>query len=279
MKKIILSAFLATSMLVANAQVNTPQPSPMGKISQEVGLTDINVEYSRPSAKGRTIFGDLVPFGEIWRFGANASTKIEFSEPVTLNGTAIPAGKYALYAIPNANSWDIIIHKNLEHWGAGEYDQTADQARFTASPEKTANFVETFEIGFNNLKANSGELQISWANTMVKVLIETNTQDLVSKQIEAFENPAPNYRPYYNAASYYYNSNLDMKKALIWVNKAVEIEPEAFWVMHLKAKIELANGMKKEAIATAVKSKMLAEKAKNSDYVALNNKLIEKAKN
>ena len=277
MKKIIISAFLATSMMLANAQVNTPQPSPMGKISQEVGLTDINIEYSRPSAKGRTIFGDLVPFGEVWRFGANSSTKIEFSEPVTLNGSAIPAGKYALYAIPNANSWEIIVNKDLVN-GIGAYDQTADQARITASPEKTERFVETFELGFNNLTANSGELQISWANTVVKVLIETNTQELVANQIEAFENPAPNYRPYYNAASYYYNSNLDMKKALSWVNKAVEIQADAFWVLHLKAKIELANGLKKDAIATALKSKALAEKAGNKDYVALNDKLIVKAK-
>lgn len=278
MKKIILSGFLALAAITANAQVDTPQPSPVGKVSQQVGLTDVNIEYSRPSAKGREIFGDLVPFGKMWRLGANASTKIEFSEPVTLNGAEVPAGKYAVYAIPNENSWEIIIHKNLEHWGVGAYKQEEDQVRFTATPEKTTAFVETFSMGFNNLSLNSGELQLAWENTLVKILVETNTQEKVAAQVDAFENPKPNYRPYYNAASYYFNSNLDNKKALAWINKAVEIRQDAFWVLHLKAKIQLANGLAKEAIATAEASKEMAEKAGNTDYVALNEKLIAKAK-
>jgi hypothetical protein len=278
MKRIILSAFMALTAVTANAQVDTPQPSPIGKISQEVGLTNVSVEYSRPSAKGRTIFGDLVPFGKMWRLGANASTKIEFSEPVTLNGAEVPAGKYALYAIPNENSWEIVVHKNLDHWGVGAYKQEEDQVRFNATPEKSASFIETFSIGFNSLSLNSGELQLAWENTVVKVLIETNTQEKVAAQVDAFENPKPNYRPYYNAASYYFNSNLDNKKALAWINKAVEIRNDAFWVLHLKAKIQLANGMAKEAIATAQASKEMADKAGNADYVALNEKLIAKAK-
>tara|TARA_R110001592_G_scaffold363109_2_gene680411 strand:- start:85368 stop:86210 length:843 start_codon:yes stop_codon:yes gene_type:complete len=278
MKKIILSAFMALAAITTNAQVDTPQPSPLGKISQEVGLTNVQVEYSRPSAKGRTIFGDLVPFGKMWRLGANASTKIEFSEPVTLNGAEVPAGKYALYAIPNENAWEIVIHKNLEHWGVGAYKQEEDQVRFTATPEKTGAFVETFTIGFDKLGLNNGELHLTWENTSVKILIETNTQEKVAAQVDAFENPKPNYRPYYNAASYYYNSNLDNKKALAWINKAVEIKNDAFWVLHLKAKIQLANGLTKEAIETAEKSKAMADKAGNADYVALNNKLIAKAK-
>lgn len=278
MKKIILSAFMALAVITTNAQVDTPQPSPMGKISQEVGLTDVSIEYSRPSAKGRTIFGDLVPFGKMWRLGANASTKIEFSEPVTLNGAEVPAGKYALYAIPNENSWEMVIHKNLDHWGVGAYKQEEDQVRFSATPEKTASFVETFSIGFNNLSLNSGELQLAWENTVIKILVETNTQEKVAAQVDSFENPKPNYRPYYNAASYYFNSNLDNKKALTWINKAVEIRKDAFWVLHLKAKIQLANGLAKEAIATAEASKEMAEKAGNTDYVALNEKLIAKAK-
>lgn len=278
MKRIILSAFMALAAFTTNAQVDTPQPSPTGKVTQEVGLTEVQIEYSRPSAKGRTIFGDLVPFDKMWRLGANASTKIEFSEPVTLNGAAVPAGEYALYAIPNQNSWEIVVHNNLEHWGVGAYKQEEDLVRFTATPELSSTFVETFTMGFGKLTLNSGELHLAWENTIVKILIETNTQEKVAAQVDAFENPKPNYRPYYNAASYYYDSNLDNKKALAWINKAVEIRNDAFWVLHLKAKIQLANGMKKEAIETAVKSKTLAEKAGNTDYVSLNEKLIVKAK-
>lgn len=278
MKKIILSAVLSAAMLSVNAQVETPQPSPKATLTQEVGLGEVTIEYSRPSAKGRKIFGDLVPFGEMWRTGANASTKIEFTEDVTLNGKDVPAGKYALYTIPGENAWEIIIHKNLGNWGVGEYNEAEDLVRFTATPEKSAHFVETFHIGFDKITPNDAELELSWENTDVKILVGTNTKAMVAAQIDAFENPKPNYRPYYNAASYYYESNLELNKALSWADKAVSIAPDAFWVVHLKAKIEMKMGKKSAAVESATRSKMLAEKAGNTDYVALNDKLIAKAK-
>lgn len=277
MKKLAIycmSMFFATA---AMAQIETPQPSPESKIEQVVGLTNVKVEYSRPSMKGREIFGDLVPFGKLWRTGANASTKIEFSEPVKLNGQELAAGKYAVYTIPGEEKWTVVMHNNLEHWGTGDYNESEDALRFDATPVPTNNTVETFTIGFDNLRPNTGTLYLAWENTRVDIDIETNTADLVAKQIESFENPKPSYRPYYSAARYYYDTNKNLDKALEYANKAVEMS-DAFWVLHLKAKIQHKNGDKKGAIKTAQMSMAKAKEAGNADYVALNEKLIAKCK-
>ena len=276
MNKLTALFLMALIAGFATAQeIETPQPSPMGSVEQMVGLTKFNVEYSRPGAKGRKIFGDLVPYDKMWRTGANASTKITFDQPVTMNGTEVPAGNYALYTIPGKTQWEIIIHGNTSHWGVGDYKQEEDVARFTAKPEYADRFVENLTIGFDSLRSTGGLMFLEWENTRVEIVIETNTDELVAASIEQFMNPG--WRPYYSAASFYLETGKDLDQALEWAGTACEKSENAFWVYHLKAKIQYAKGDHTGAIQTAKQSMAMARERNNDHYVMLNEKLIKKA--
>ncbi|TXC77077.1 DUF2911 domain-containing protein [Luteibaculum oceani] len=281
MKKFFtLCSLLFVGLVASEAQeINRPQPSPKCEFTQEVGLSKVSVEYSRPSVRGREIFGGLVPFGEMWRTGANASTKIEFSDDVEFGGKKVPAGKYALYTIPNKDKWTIILHKNLTYWGTGgtQYKIEEDAARVDVGAGATKELVESFTIAIENLKVDGADLVLKWANTQVSVPLKVNTDEQMEKQIQAFMNPKPNYRPYYNAASYYHETGKNLSQALAWVDEALKIN-KGFWISHLKAKIQLDLKDYKGAIETATISMEAAREANNSDYVALNEKLIAKAK-
>lgn len=281
MKKFVTFLSLCFLTLVASQaqEINRPQPSPLAKISQNVGLSEVEIEYSRPATRGRVVFGDLVPYGEIWRTGANASTKISFSDKVMVKGKELKAGKYALYTIPGVSEWTIIFHNNLEYWGTGgaQYKTEEDALRITVPTSKTAAPVESFTISLENLKMDGADLVLAWENTKVVVPFTTNTDEQMDAQINAFMNPKPNYRPYYNAAAYYHEAGKNLSQALSWVDEALKIN-QGFWISHLKAKIQLDLKDYKGAIATAEMSMKAAEEANNSDYVALNKKLIEKAK-
>ena len=274
-------ALLAISFaLNSNAQLETPQPSPTSTLKQKVGLTDVTIEYSRPGVKGRTIFGDLIPYGEIWRTGANASTKLTVSDDVKIGGQEVPAGTYALYTIPNETEWTIIIHKNTTHWGVGGYDKAEDLARLTVTPSKLANTVESLTIDFGTFTEAGAKMNLSWANTSVSFDIETNTNAMVEKQIKELLIDGPNAGTYYSAARYYLDNDKDIAQALVWIDKAIEKKPEAFWYTHQKAKMQGKLGMKKEAIATAKKSLEMAKKNEGGDYgyIANNQKLIAELK-
>jgi|AntRauMFilla1563_2_1112583.scaffolds.fasta_scaffold00138_1 hypothetical protein len=280
--KILRILFLAALVLVASlevrAQIQTPAPSPASKIEQAIGLSMVTVDYARPSARGRAIFGDLVPYGQVWRTGANASTDITFSDDVTLNGTKVPAGKYALYSIPGDNEWTIIIYKNTELWGSGGYDQADDVARFTAKAMKVSNNYETFTLAFSDLADNkSAMLNIMWENTMVAFKVETNPEPKVMAQIkeQVMDNPDASQNLLFAAAGYYFDNGKDLAQAHKWVAKANGDEQPKFWMVHLQAKIEAKMGNKAEAMATAKKSMELAKAAGNMDYVRLNEKLLE----
>lgn len=279
--KILRTLFLAMLVLAASlevrAQIQTPAPSPASKIEQVIGLSKVTIDYSRPSARGRAVFGDLVPYGEVWRTGANASTDITFSDDVMLNGNNVPAGTYALYSIPNENEWTIIIYKNTELWGSGGYDQADDVVRFTAKSMKVSNKYETFTMAFSDLADNkSAMLNIMWENTMVAFKVETNPEPKVMAQIEeqVMNNPDASQNLLFAAAGYYFDNGKDLEQAHKWVAKANSDSPK-FWMVHLQAKIEAKMGKKSEAMATAKKSMELAEKAGNMDYVRLNEKLLE----
>lgn len=279
MKKITMlaSAALMLVSMSAMAQINMPQPSPMGKVEQRVGLTDVKIEYSRPSKKGRAIFGDLVAFDKIWRTGANASSKISFSTDVNVNGTLVPAGQYALYTIPGASEWTIILNKDLTLWGEDGYDQAKDQLRFTARPMALAYEVESFTIGFTNLTSSSAHVELSWDKTAVSFAITTEVDALVMADIKAklSENPGL----YHQAASYYYENKKDLNQALAWSTKACELRKEAFWMSHLKAKIQFELKDYKGALATAESSLAVATAATNDfGYKAYNEKLIKEIK-
>ncbi|MCB9360162.1 MAG: DUF2911 domain-containing protein [Flavobacteriales bacterium] len=278
MKK-LQTLLLATSFiaLTANAQIKAPQPSPTATLTQTVGLTDVTVTYSRPGVKDRTIFGGLEKWGNIWRTGANASTKVKFSEPVTIAGNKLAAGEYALYTIPGESEWTVIFNTNLTLWGTGGYKEEEDALRFTVKPIKLADKIESLSIDFSHFTYTGAKMNIKWENTLIAFEIETNAIEQVEKQIKEQLIDGPSASSYAAAADFYLENDKDLTLALKWMNIAVEKRPEAFWYVHKKAKILAKMGNKKEAIATAKKSIEMAKANEGGDYgyVANNEKLIK----
>jgi len=265
-------------MLSANLHaqdVKLPSPSPAQTLTQEFALSNITLSYSRPAVKGRTIFGDLVPYGQIWRTGANSPAKIKFGEPVTIDGKPVPAGEYAIYTIPGEKQWTFILSKKLSLWGSIGYQESDDLMRFTATPQQLPLNVENFTILFSNQTANSVDVQLLWANVAVGFAVKADIDDQILSSID--QAMKGEKKPYFQAASYYFEKGLDIDKAANWVTEAVKSQPDAYWVEHLKAKILLKKGDKKGAIAAAQSSMKKAETQKNPDYVALNKKLIVQA--
>jgi tetratricopeptide (TPR) repeat protein len=278
MTKLFMLAVLSTALsFSAQAQLKTPAPSPLQTIKQAFALSDITIEYSRPSAKGRTVFGDLVPFGKIWRTGANQATKITFGEDVQVAGTALAAGTYALYSIPNKDGWELMFYKDLTLGGnVAEYNKTNEVAKVKVSPEKLAQKVETFTINVSDVTAKSANIELTWENTRIAIPVTADIDAKIMKNIEtALANDS---RPYFAAASYYYENDKDLKLASEWIDKAIATNPNAYWMQMLKAKIQLKQGMKKEAAATAENVVKLAKEGKNDDYVKMAEKLIADAK-
>ena len=277
MKSTILTAItLFSTSLIGFAQIKTPAPSPTGKISQEVGLIKVDVEYSRPSAKGRKIFGDLVPFGEMWRTGANASTKVTFSDKVQTANISLDKGTYALYTIPGPKDWTIIFYKNTSYGGVPapkDFKEEEVAARFTVPAQSIANKVETFTIEIANLTNAGADLELIWENTKVSIPVIVDTDSKVMADIKSTME-GPNANAYYTAARYYYEEKKDMKQALDWVTASLEKGGEKFWILRLKANIQAELGMYKDAITTANKSTELAKADGNSDYPRMNEKSI-----
>jgi hypothetical protein len=270
--------WMFASVLLAQApKVEFPAPSPACTLKQRVGLTDIEVDYSRPGVKDRLIFGGMVPFGQVWRTGANSATKIIFSTPVKLNGTEIPAGTYALFTIPGEDEWTIIINKGAEQWGAFQYDEKADVARFKATPTTLGRSIDTFTIEFNQIRDESAYLNLVWEKTVVPIKMEIDLTDKLVPQIEAVMASDAKPKPYYQAALFYYNHGLDLQKADKWVDAAIA-EREAHYIVYLKAEILAKLGDKEGAIAAAKRSSELAVKAKDTGYVKLNDDLISSLK-
>ncbi|RZJ27699.1 MAG: DUF2911 domain-containing protein, partial [Flavobacterium sp.] len=267
----LLTLFALSAALYSQAQVKTPAPSPKATIDQVVGLTDVEIVYSRPSMKGRTIFGDLVPFGKTWRTGANANTTISFSEDVVIDGKTLKKGKYALYTVPKAESWDIIFYSTTDNWGTPETWQESNVAlRASAKTEMLNRPVETFTIALNNLDNNYGNLELSWEKTLVSLRFNVPTAQMAMASIDkALGGPTAN--DYFAAAQYYYQSNGDSNKALAYVNKAIEMNKEQpFFYYRQKSLIQARLGDKKGAIETAKVSLAKSQEAKNMDYVKMN---------
>lgn len=280
MRTLTLLVLCFAFSLGLDAQIKTPAPSPKSEIKQVVGLSDFTVEYSRPSAKGRSIFAaeGLVPYGKMWRTGANASTKVSFSDDVMIDGREVPKGKYALYTIPGADSWTVILHKNLDHWGVGgkAYKETEDHIRMTIKPKRTGHMIETFTMDFNNITSNSCDLMILWENTMVAIPISIDVDTRVMNNIQTVM-AGVGRGDYYTAARYFYDNSKDMNQALTWIKKANEMDAK-FWQLRLQAEIEAKMGNYTTAIKTAEKSKAAAFAADNQDYVRINDKNIAKWK-
>ena len=272
LNKLLALSLVCCTAFFANAQtLKTPAPSPSQTLKQDFGISTIELNYSRPGMKGRKIFGDLVPYGKVWRTGANSATRIKFSDDVTIGGQQLKAGEYAIYTVPNEGSWDIIINKGSENWGT-DYKQEDDIMRVKATSVKLDQPVETFTMQFANVKPTSTDLQILWDKTMVSVPITTDVDKKVMAQIDNALNK--DNRPYFQAAMYYMETGRDLNQALTWFDKAIEQNPNAYWVYHQKANALAKLGKKSDAKATAQKSMDLAKTAKNDDYVKLNEKLI-----
>ena len=272
MKKLV---FLALSLMIfsaGQAQLKTPAPSPLQTIKQDFGLGSIEVSYSRPAVKGRKVFGDLVPFGNVWRTGANSATTLTFSDEVSIGGVKIAPGKYGLLSIPDKNNWTIIISKQTDVTSPASYKQEMDIVRVNAAAVDIKNKMENFAIVIDNIKSNQCEIGLYWDKTKVSFTVETDVDTRIMKQIATAMQG--DKAPYFNAAMYYMENGKDLNQALAWFEKAAASTPTAYWVHHQLANCLAKLGKKAEAKAAAEKSKELALAAKNMDYVKLNEKLL-----
>lgn len=283
-RRLAIVAALAASSLSLSAQpaaLELPAPSPTATLKQRVGVTDIEIVYSRPSMKGRTIFGGLEPWGEIWRAGANSATKVTFSTPVKLGGQEVPAGTYALFAKLGQDEWTVILNKVSGQWGAYAYDPKNDVVRVPAKTVKLMEPVETFSIEFNDLRDDSATLNLTWEKTRVPVKLEVDVVKQLVPKIEAFMASDAPKKPYVEAAMFYLDHKLDLKKALAWMDAAIAADPNAFYFVYRKAKVQAAMGDKAGAIATAKASIEGANKAGGAikdEYTRLNEALIASLK-
>jgi hypothetical protein len=271
---LVAGALLPGDMCAADEKkIEFPSASQHSVVKQRVGLTDVEVDYSRPNKNGREIFGGLVPFGKLWRTGANAVTKIKFSHAVTLGGKEIPAGEYALFTIPTANEWTIIVSKDAKVQSAADYKQENDVARITATPESLPMPIETFTIALNDVKGASATLDFLWDKTRVPVKLTTEDVEQVSKQLDAAVSAGTPLDPRtaYQAAAFYYDNNKDMNQAAKWIDQALEKNPDAYFMHYKKAQIQAKLGNKKEATASAQKAIDILKKDKTPDDSAIKN--------
>ena len=276
MKKLLLLVCVALFSFTANAQIETPAPSPFQKIEQKVGLSTVTLEYSRPSMKGRKIFGGLVPLNEVWRTGANANTKITFSDDVKIGGSELKAGSYAIYTKPGAENWEIIFYSDATNWGTPqEWDNSKVAATVKVQAFPMPMSIETFTMSFDDLKNDSATMGILWETAYVGVPITVNTDEKVTASIESVMN-GPSANDYFSAAVYYLEAGKDINKSKMWIDKAIEMrEKPAFWYHRQQSLIYAKSGDKKGAVKAAQTSLKLAKDAGNSDYVALNTKSLK----
>ena len=277
MKKSILLSFVLLVQTALLAQIQVPPASPTFEVKGTIGLTEVHLVYSRPSARGRVVVGDLIPYGEVWRTGANASTKISFSTDVVIEGHKVPAGQYALYTIFNEQEATVILSKNIELWGSIGYSADDDQLRFNVPVKHPTSSYETLTMSFSDFTMNSANFNIKWDHTKVMFSIVSQVDELVMSQIkqQVIDNAPTNPGVYFQAAGYYFDTQKNDRMALEWVDKAIAgNEQKQYWVVHLKAKIQARLGEKSAAKATAESSIELAKAAGNPDYIRLNEKLI-----
>jgi len=282
----LLVAVVALSASGLHAQeakkVEFPQPSPLASVKERVGVTDVSIEYSRPSVRERKIFGGLVPFGEVWRTGANAATKVTFSTDVKLGGAAVPAGSYALFTIPAESEWTVILSKVVDdQWGSYAYDQKDDQARVKVKPVAVAEPLETMTISLQDVRAGKANLVIAWDKTKVPIAIDTDLVARVKPQIEAAMAGSAEKKPYFSSAMFYYENDLDIALAKQWIEAAAKENPNAVWIVYRKGLILKKAGDKQGAMAAAQQALQLASKEQGelgTEYTRLSENLIASLK-
>ena len=274
-----MALFAAASIFTTNvnAQLKTPAPSPAQTVKQAFALSEITIDYSRPSVKGRTIFGDVVPFGKVWRTGANGSTKITFGEDVKVEGNDVKAGTYAIYSVPDKDMWEIMLYKDLTMGGdVSSYKKEDEVLRFKVKSSALAANVETFTINVADVTPSKANIEIQWEKTRVAFSVVADIDTKIMKNIE--NTVIKDNKPYFSAASYYYENDKDMKQALEWADKAVAANPKAYWVVLLKAKIQVKLKDNKGANATATQALTLAKEDQDDAYVKMAEKIIAETK-
>lgn len=276
MKRFFFISLLAGMIANADAQVKMPAPSPTQTIKQDFAMGSIEITYSRPSAKGRKVFGNLVPYNKLWRTGANAATIIRFSEPVDIKGKHVDTGSYALYTIPGNETWEIVLNKGTKNWGIDGYQESDDVIRVTVEPMKLDTKLETFTIQFGEIKPESCDLYLMWQKTAVLIPVTANIKDKLRAQIDAAM--LTDKKPYWAAAQFYNEYEKNNTKALENVTKAIETNPKAYWMWIYKARIQKEMGDKEGAVASSKESLRLATEAKNDDYVKINEEFLKKIK-
>ena len=274
--------YLAAMLIVCASQnsyaqmLKVPQLSSTQTIEQELGLGKITLTYSRPNLRGRKIFGNLIPYGTVWRTGANAATLIKFTDDVTIEGNKVPAGEYALFSIPDKDQWTIILNKTAHQWGAYTYKQSDDFLRFKVKNVSLGNPLETLTIQFNNVDQTKCELELKWENVSFSFHISTDVDSKVMANIDDVMNT--DKRPYFESALYYYENNKDLKKALEWISTAEKAEPNSPFYKVWKARIQLKMGDKAAALATAQEGVKLAKAQNDKEYEQLNQGVVDQAK-
>jgi len=283
---VVSGLVLSTGLFAQAPQIQFPAPSPAASFKQTVGITDISVEYSRPSMRGRKIFGGLVPNGEVWRTGANSATRITFSTDVNFGGADVKAGTYALFTVPGESEWTVILNTVTGQWGSYAYNAANDVARVTVNPVALTKPAETFTISVDDLAKESGAtLNLRWESVRVPIKIKTDLAGMLVPQIEAVMASESEKKPFFASAMFYYENNLDLKKALTWMDAAIAANPGQMWMIYRKGLVLAKMGDKAGAIAAAKES---LELIKNSppntpaelkeEYTRLNNALIDSVK-
>jgi len=274
--KLISGLFLFMACLlsgfVLEAQIKTPAASPSSTLKVSVGLGDVTIDYSRPSMKGRAIFGELVPFGKIWRTGANSATKVTFSDKATIGTVTLDKGTYAIYTIPNANEWTVIFYKDLTMGGnlsESNFKETEVATKVVVRPMTINPSFETFTIDVTDITSKGANIAIMWDKTAVKVPFTYSTDDAVMSAIKS-KMEGPSGDEYFAAAKYYLDEGKDLNQALSWIKKSTEKNGEKFWVLRQQSLIEAKLNDYAAARKTAERSMALAKEAKNDDYVKMN---------
>jgi tetratricopeptide (TPR) repeat protein len=277
MKRFLTFALSLVISATAFAQLKMPAPSPLSTVTQSVGLAEVSIKYSRPSVKGRKIYGDLVPFDKIWRTGANRPTKIKFDDDLVFEGKAVSAGEYTLVSIPSATEWTIILNKDSKGNGAFSYLESDDVLRFKVRPQPIANNVENFTVNFADITEKTAVIELLWEKTAVRFKIENEIASKIEKQIAKELNPAKDASLYSQIATYYLDTNQKLPEALELITKSTDLAPR-YWTLHTKAKIQAKLGKNTEAIESCNKSIELAKKDSDDNYVKMNEKFIEQLK-
>lgn len=278
-----IAVTLAPALAHAHAQapaIPFPKASPKAMLKEQIGMASLEIEYSRPSVKGRKVFGDLVPYGEVWRAGANEATKLTFGAELTFGGELVAPGTYALFAIPGEKEWTVILNKVAGQWGAYAYDAKNDLLRVKVAPTRLAEPVETFQISVTDFKDDGANLVLAWDTTRVAVKLHSDVAKVIVPQIEVAMK-ADGKKPYFPSAMFYYEHGLDLKQALAWMDEALKETPDAVWIVYRKGLIQAKAGDKAGALASAKQAAAMAEKAGGSlgaEYKHLSEALIASLK-